>query len=77
MRYDVQTSNGVSVWDRFSVRDTNLRYYVATLLTESEARIIAFALNAVAQGYMLGASPGQDQPFDFDIYNGPTEGVAS
>jgi len=49
------------------------RRHVSGFVTEAEAHIIAFALNAVAEGKRLGTV------HDFnviDYYTGPTEGVA-
>lgn len=53
-------------------------------LSEAEAHIIAFALNAVADGYGICRNPGQDEFVGFRIgqavyepiqYDGPTDGV--
>lgn len=68
--------------DRFAVKrtDTTVDNTVAFLLTEAEANIIAFALNAIADGKALG-SPWPPTPDDGmyrygGMYDGPTEGVA-
>lgn len=48
-------------------------------LTEAEAHIIAFALNAVAEGKHLVGLPnsiGRNSEY-IHVYEGPTEGVAS
>lgn len=44
-------------------------------LTEAEANIILFALNAVADGHEIARVMGPDHHF-IDLYDGPTEGVA-
>ena len=54
--------------------------WIARPLTEAVAHIIAFALNAVADGKKLACAADDGDPeiddYEWDIYDGPTEGVA-
>jgi hypothetical protein len=62
--------------DRFAVRKPD-HTVLAFMLTEAEANIYAFALNTVAN-----SKPGDEGlayvrgEGDWDVYTGPTEGVA-
>lgn len=75
MRYEAEITNSNGP----IVRDHN-RGRAITGITETEAEIIAFALNAVAEGKVLCACAERYDvvaaDFAHGVYDGPTEGVA-
>ena len=82
MSYIVEEDHRTDRWRnpmRFSVRRDKF-YVPVDHVTEAEANIIAFALNAVAEGKHLVAcgcdDPDATIPGKTTTYDGPTEGVA-
>lgn len=73
MRYEVKSWISGDVWHVDLVSGSNkIEKLVAGFVTEAEANIIAFALNAVAGGWKLEANGGPSEDL---FYEGPTNGV--
>lgn len=70
MRYEAIKFDVSPYW---YVWDSRKRFHVASPCIESEADIIAFALNAIAGGWKLEANCGPNEDM---FYRGPTDGVA-